>query len=79
MKDSPLRHSHDPKSESNRHTDGQALWDGSHGQRHSDVEHLQQLLALREPKQTSIPLSGGTVFVVAGTASYSRCSKADVS
>lgn len=51
MKDSPLRHSHDPKSESYRHADRQALWDSRHGQRYSDVEHLQQLLTLGEPKQ----------------------------
>lgn len=74
MRYSPLRHSHDPEGESYRHTDGQALWDSSHGQRHSDVEHLQQLLTLREPT-ASHGLSGDalcTVFLDAGRAGSAR-------
>lgn len=50
LRHAPLRHSHHAQSQSNGHTDGQALWDGGDSKGHPDIEHVQQLLALANVK-----------------------------
>lgn len=63
IKDSPLCHPHDAQGERHRYTDRQALRDSSHGQRHPDVEHLQQLLTLRDQEQAML-VGRGAVSVL---------------